>query len=123
MIFNKKTTGFTLIEILIALVIIAISFTAIMKVTSDNINGHQYLNNKMMAHWAAENTLNKYKLGLLPDMENRENILNATFICKIQLQNQTHEKIKKIYITVLDEKKHSLDSLESYVLQETQTED
>lgn len=49
----KKCLGFTLIEVLIALVILSISLTAIVKATSSNISNTTYIKNKALAHLVA----------------------------------------------------------------------
>ena len=52
---NNK--GFTLIEVMIALVILAISLAAIVKVTSQSVYSLSHVQNKTIAHWVALNAL------------------------------------------------------------------
>ena len=61
----KKNQGFTLIEILIALAILSISLTAIIKATSQNIKDTLYLQDKTIANWVAVNIMNEARLGLI----------------------------------------------------------
>ncbi|MES2218068.1 MAG: type II secretion system minor pseudopilin GspI [Pseudomonadota bacterium] len=61
----NKTNGFTLIEILIALAILSISLTAIIKATSQNIKDTLYLQDKTIANWVAMNVMNEARLGFL----------------------------------------------------------
>jgi general secretion pathway protein I len=60
----NKSAGFTLIEVLIALAILSISLTAIIKSTSQNIKDTIYLQDKTIANWVAMNALNEARLGL-----------------------------------------------------------
>lgn len=65
---DKKThaKGFTLIEVLIALVILAISLMAISKTVNSHIQGANYLEDKTIASWVAENTLVAFNLNIAP---------------------------------------------------------
>ncbi|MBY0544910.1 MAG: type II secretion system minor pseudopilin GspI [Gammaproteobacteria bacterium] len=49
--------GFTLIEVLIALVILAISLTAVTYGISRNAQNSTYIDQKMAAHWVAMNII------------------------------------------------------------------
>ncbi len=53
----KNYNGFTLLEVLVALAILAIAMFAIIKVTAENIENASYLRNKTLAHWVAMNVL------------------------------------------------------------------
>ena len=57
--------GLTLIEVLIALAIVSIAMTAIIKATSQNIRSTQYLEHKTLAAWVGEEVLNKARVELL----------------------------------------------------------
>ena len=57
----KKHTGFTLIEVLVALAIFAISVTALTGTFQSNINNAARLKDKTMATWVAQNKLVELK--------------------------------------------------------------
>lgn len=61
----KKSKAFTLIEVLIALVILAISLTALVKSSSSNVEDLMYIRDKTVAHWIAMNTMSRVQLHLL----------------------------------------------------------
>jgi general secretion pathway protein I len=66
-----KTRGFTLIEILVALAIVAIALTAGLQATSALTNNAQRQSDVLLAHICAENELVKARLaGKLPDVGN-----------------------------------------------------
>jgi len=49
--------GFTLVEVLVALAIVALAITAVLVSMMRQIDGTTYLRDKMFAHWVAENQL------------------------------------------------------------------
>lgn len=53
-----KQTGLTLIEVMVAISIFALSATAIMKAASDHLNGLDTIENMTFANWVANNELN-----------------------------------------------------------------
>src|SRR5262245_16581397 len=61
---NKRSRGLTLIEVLIALAVLAIALTAIVRATIMNINEISYLRDKTIASWIAGNLMTQQQLGL-----------------------------------------------------------
>lgn len=54
--------GFTLLEVLVALAIVAIAFSALIKAFGDSINNAAYLRDKTLAHWTALNKIAELEL-------------------------------------------------------------
>ena len=61
----KKHSAFTLLEILVALAILAIAFLAILRTTESNIANSIHVKKSLAAHWIAMNVLSKLELGLI----------------------------------------------------------
>ena len=57
--------GFTLIEVLIALVVLAISLTAVYKAISYNIQDSAYVEDKAMAEWVGMNVIARAQTKLI----------------------------------------------------------
>lgn len=57
--YSNYVNGFTLIEVLIATVIIAIALTAVLNTTQTATHDIDYLEDKSIAHWVAMNILNE----------------------------------------------------------------
>ena len=64
--------GFTLIEVLLALAIIAISLTALLKATSEDISITDRIKNKSISHWVAMQGVAAVQLGLIKIHLNQE---------------------------------------------------
>jgi len=62
---SRQADGMTLIEVLIALAIIGISLTAVIKAASQNIRANTYLKSKTIALWVAQEVMSEAQLGIL----------------------------------------------------------
>ncbi|RKZ75928.1 MAG: type II secretion system protein GspI [Gammaproteobacteria bacterium] len=57
-----KKQGFTLLEVLVALAVLAIGLAAVIKVSMENAENTRYLRDKSIAHWVAMNVLTKIQV-------------------------------------------------------------
>lgn len=62
MISPTGRRGFTLIEVLIALAIVATVLGGALALVRGAIGNHEYLERRLFAEWVADNTLNAYRL-------------------------------------------------------------
>ncbi len=58
-VFIKKQSGFTLIEIIVALLVISIALGAIISTTASSVNMADHVRNKTMALWVAQNYISE----------------------------------------------------------------
>ena len=61
----KKTKGFTLIEVLVALAIIAIALLAVIKVSAHSVRQTSQLKEKLASHWVAMNVISRAQTNLI----------------------------------------------------------
>lgn len=61
-----SSQGFTLIEVLISLAILAISLTAIVKATSSNIDNTRLVEERNISHWVQMHAISMLQLKLIP---------------------------------------------------------
>jgi len=70
---HKKNHGFTLIEVMVALTIIAISLGALLSTSGSQAHNAGYLKNKTLAHWVAVNELSQIRIAKeFPDLGDKK---------------------------------------------------
>lgn len=105
--------GMTLIEVLIALAIISIAMTAIIKAASQNIRGTQYLQEKTVAMWVAQEVMNNIRVGVIQlsgsttQEKNTRNALGKDWYYDASLVETPNKNIKKIIVKIFT---HQTDS-------------
>lgn len=98
--------GFTLIEVLIALAILAISLTAIVKATSSDIDGTIRLKDTTISSIVASNAINMIQLGVInfgatgQPLNQVTTMLGEKYYWRAEMQNTPSVDIKKLIISV-----------------------
>lgn len=116
----NRSKGFTLIEVLIAVAILAIGLLAVVRVTSVAINNSEYLKQKMLAHWVAMNVIANADAGLtmLPSpgaqQAGQEQMLGQTFSWKISASNVAELPMMQLKVGV-SFKNQPIDTVYAYV--------
>ncbi len=102
----KNNAGFTLIEVLVALLILSIALTAIIRSTSQNIKDTLYIQKKTIALWVGNQVINEVQAGLrkppaAPDsLKDSSRMLNENWSWKVSLQPTPNPRIQEIDVTV-----------------------
>ncbi len=101
----KKYSGFTLIEVLLALAVIAIALTALIKSTAQTVVSTARLKDKSISHWVAMQGVTMIQLGLLKITSNQPitqvtNMLGQRWYWRASLQSTAIKNLQKINITV-----------------------
>lgn len=104
----RTNRGFTLVEVLVALAIITIALTAIMKSASQNTRNTLYVQHKAMAAWVGLTIMNQARLGLitLPDTiehsDNEITLLRQKWNWQGEMVPTKNKHIREMHILVFD---------------------
>lgn len=58
----RSTRGFTLLEVMVALAVLAIGLAALIKGVSANVSNQAYLRDRTLAHWVAMNKITEIQI-------------------------------------------------------------
>lgn len=96
--------GFTLIEVLIALAILAISLTAIVKATSSNVKNTKRVEEQAISHWVQMHAIAMLQLKLLaPDtsvISQKTRFLNQSWFWQAKIEKTTLPNVTRAIIRV-----------------------
>ena len=96
--------GFTLLEVIVALAVLAIALAALVKAGSQNAENAGYLRDKTLAHWVALNLLTEIQLGqrLLESDEQKGQMTMAEreWFWVIKVFNTAEEQLRRLEIRV-----------------------
>lgn len=101
----NKHKGFTLIEVLLALAVIAIALTALIKATAQTVATTTRIKEKSISHWVAMQGVSSIQLGLLTVPANQEitqvtNMLGQRWYWRAKLLSTPIKHMQQINITV-----------------------
>jgi general secretion pathway protein I len=122
----KRTTGFTLVEVLVALTIIAIALGALLNSAGTQASSTSYLKQKTLAHWVAVNELTQMRIaGEFPDLGDKrgstEMANHAWYWIRTTKQTED-ENAREVSIQVFEDEdyKKNLTTLVGYATKDKQ---
>jgi general secretion pathway protein I len=94
--------GFTLLEVLVALAIVAVALSAIIRVTGLNAHNALYLENKTFAHWVAMNMMTEIRLqAKLPDeKKGKIEMAQREWFWEVNMLDTMDKSLKRIEIKI-----------------------
>ncbi|KEQ18481.1 hypothetical protein GZ78_13420 [Endozoicomonas numazuensis] len=120
-----------MLEVLMAMTILAIAGITVLRTTSESLDNSQYLKNKTMARWVADNELadlylthSSSKKGWPPQTWKKETreLANQTWQVRYRSLRTGDESFRAIQVEVRldrDEKKPALASLQTYMVKQS----
>lgn len=102
---TASRAGFTLIEVLLALAVIAIALTALLKASAQNVSSTQRLKEKTISYWVASQGVSMLQLGLLPvklneDMTQVTTLLGERWYWRVKVSATSMQNVQQITIRV-----------------------
>jgi general secretion pathway protein I len=120
-IFHKRSKGFTLIEVMLAMAVFSIAGIAILGTADTNVRNLGYLESKIMASWVASSQLVEVTVNSeWPPKNNKKGkveLAGQTWFWQQKVLKTTDKDMRSIVMQVrLDEKEASaLTSLTTYI--------
>jgi general secretion pathway protein I len=104
-LMGVNNRGFTLIEVLLALAVISISLTALIRATGQDVNYTHLIKERSISHWVAMNGAKMIQLGLIESKNEVEstqvtNMLSQKWYWRHKLKATPVATVKQIVITV-----------------------
>jgi general secretion pathway protein I len=108
-------SGFMLVEVLIALLIVSIAFSAILFSVSQNVRTALRLEERVAAAWVAEDVITRAQLGLLKGSNGIQNSLNKDWGWQIHAKATQSAYVQEIEVTIQDLKQNTVLMSTGYV--------
>ncbi|MFI4919477.1 MAG: GspI family T2SS minor pseudopilin variant LspI [Legionellales bacterium] len=104
-LYRVRGSGFTLVEVLLALAVIAIALTAMLKVTAQNIETTHRIKEKSISHWIAMQAVSMIQLNLIAVNQSQESTQATTmfdqkWFWRAQIKTSPMPTIQLITISV-----------------------
>jgi general secretion pathway protein I len=117
---HKSTQGFTLLEVLIALAIFAITAIALLSQSSQSVSQSVYLEEKAYALWIAENTITQLRLKpewpSLGKQQDSHNQFDREWAVTVDVSNTGETSLRRVDVRVSRSgQQASLSNLQSYI--------
>lgn len=102
---NLKAQGFTLIEVLLALAILAIALTALLKATGQNISNTERVKSKAISHWVGMQAVSMLQLGLIVltpghDSTRYTHLLDQSWYWRVKTEKTPIKRVQILHILV-----------------------
>lgn len=101
---RKSATGFTLLEVLVALAVLSITMAALIKGGGENAANAGYLRDRTLAHWVGMNTVAEYQLAEnWPDtgrFQGEEEMAGRRWYWRAEVSETFDEDIRRLDVTV-----------------------
>ena len=120
---SKRSQGFTLLEVLVALAILAITMAAVSRTASSSINHVDALRTRVIADWVAQNRLAQHQARgdfLAPGIQTgSEEQAGQNYPWQEEIIATPNPTMRRIIVNVYapDDAKHSLRELTGYLVQ------
>lgn len=100
MINNPKQTGFTLLEVMVALVIFVLVAAALSRAAAQSTNNLSALKDHQFARWVAHNQLSLYRLKISSELAGESQFAGVMYQYKIQVSQTDTVNFNKINIVI-----------------------
>lgn len=111
---KPHASGFTLIEMLIALVILSISFSAIILSVNQNVRTLLKLQDTVAAGYVAEEIISRTQLGLLRANSGTQRMLNRNWRWELHGKATPNAQVQEIEVSVYNQQQNKVVTVTAY---------
>ncbi len=116
----SRSRGFTLMEVMVALAILAIALAAIIKSTAENITNTAYLRDKTLAHWIAMNKLTELQVmdvWQTGRADGKTDFAERTWGWRTEIKDTPNGTVRRVEVDVFHEgeKNHPLATISGFL--------
>ncbi len=103
---KHNSQGFTLLEVMVALMIVSVVLLSLLRITALQANHLRYLEQKNIAQWIALDTIAKIRVGLIPlstsqgNMQGTTNQLNQNWYWQVKLTSTADPRAFKAQVDI-----------------------
>lgn len=116
---RRKSSAFTLIEVLIALFIIAIALAAAIQATNQSVRATMHVRNTTIAHFVAMNILSEIQVGMTPPPTSGSPTNGQTKMLgeewKWTASEKSENNTEKLIVVTVSQKNNRITEVEGYV--------
>lgn len=112
MLRTNKQRGFTLLEVMVALFILAVTAGALSRIASQSTSSSYQLEIRQHASWVAQNQLTLILLGTEQNLDGKSSFAGYVFNWRAAKSSTEHENFQRVTISI------SLPELPDYILAE-----
>jgi general secretion pathway protein I len=110
---NRRNSGFTLLEVMIAVTVFAVIATTISQTTSQSVDNLLYLQDKTLASFVAENRLTEVRLSGYPNVGDSNDVVDMAgreWRVNTKVENTEFPDTRRVTVAVasIDNKESSL---------------
>ncbi len=107
--------GFTLVEMLIALLILSIAFSAILYSVNQSVRIATQLEEKVAATWVAEDVITRAQLGVLKASSGTKMSLNKNFRWEARSKFTQNTSVQEIEVSIQNQNQDTVLLITAYV--------
>lgn len=102
----RKTEGFTLMEVMVAVLVLGIALAAIIKATAENGANLTSLRDKTLAHWVAQNKLTELVAtehwSSATRNKGRSELAGREWFWSVEIQNTPNPRLRRVTVRVAE---------------------
>ncbi|OUD14289.1 type II secretion system minor pseudopilin GspI [Thioflexithrix psekupsensis] len=107
---SPPKNGFTLLEVLVALAVVAIALAAVIKALGQQVENQRYLQDRTLGQWVAHNVLTELQVKnewvAVGEKEGNTDMAQRSWFWRIEVSNTIDPRLRRVVVSVYQEPEH-----------------